>query len=117
MTNPLTLPAGRELDRLIAERLGWTHISEHPILIDVWIGKHPKETGHAWNPVLIPHYSTDLNMATELLSGVSTVILIRPDSGIGSGKWQADLDGHIRFADTLTLAICRAWLSWKDGNK
>lgn len=127
MNDHLTMKAERELDRLIAERLGYSVRDEiirneagysHDYqLIDpdgkIYSSWNASAYG-AWDNV--PRYSTDLNAATELLSGVSSTMLVYATSGIGAGKWQADLDGCIRFADTLTLAICRAWLSWKDGS-
>lgn len=57
------LPAGQELDVLIAEQLGWTDI--HPELIystRYYLGRDP-----LGSLKLIPGFSTDLNVAVKYL--------------------------------------------------
>jgi hypothetical protein len=118
-----TMAAGRELDRVIAEKLGK----------EVMIGGSPtnprlvfKENygGILGVHEIVPHYSTSVDAALTLmpndpprLSGVRLM-------GLGQtldGEWEAaiaELDKlkawHTQVAPTAALAICRAWFVWQE---
>lgn len=115
-----TMEAGRELDRLIAERLGWTETSEHYLDPNVLVGKHPKETGHAWFPLAVPRYSTDLNAAMALLPTADGDIWSLHYGHYGDpytvaiSRIKVAAPEYLGDANTPALAICRAWLAWKD---
>lgn len=125
MTNPINpnwcdLPAGLNLDRLIAERLGWREIKRRDIYEEGydWGGFYPRLFGRSPTPLypigtdLIPQYSTDANAALTLVK-VDNFQL-----EYWHGQWRAGAyldnsseDAGWEYADSPALAICRAWLA------
>lgn len=107
-----TLPAGRELDRVIAERLG-----DYTPYINV--GGRVIEN-------FPPAYSTDANAALSLWSDdyrwsispteVSADFPVEDESRFqASYPRSGNPDRSHEWADTPALAICRAWLTWQEG--
>lgn len=119
MTDWRALDAGRDLDRRIAERLGWTHIESTEYwlddphdtsLVQAWRGIPPRSTGEA----LVPCYSTDLNAAITLIPSDQQFEL---SNGL-EPEWEALIGwGYDGGADTPALAVCRAWLAYQDANE
>ena len=121
------MSAGRELDRVVAERLGWTDIAprydrfdEHEISPLQGI---PPSGGTTY--YVIGRYSTDADAALALLEGCFYTLRGTPDSYEGEMLYRCSIDGKagdgvilpsIKYtvAKTPALAIVRAWLSWKD---
>lgn len=133
-TDYRTMEAGRELDRLIAERLGYRavertwrwYLLSHDVLetsLDEmlkrgWhIRSYPTET-EAWN-IDVSRYSTDLNAAIALLPTDGYTWSLHysnyddPYTAVISGV-KVDSPEYFGDASTPALAICRAWLAWKD---
>lgn len=124
----LALPAGRELDAIVAVRCrGWRWVrydwSQH------WVLTHPGATfGHKtvrlerepcekFDDGYVPSYSTQLTVAFELVQAAI-------DAGLApwmvrdgyEGNWDVSMDAAGEWAasaPTLPLAICRAALRWK----
>jgi hypothetical protein len=104
------MEASRDLDRLIAERLGKLGVSV----------------------INLTHFSTDLNAAMTLpTTALYFIALHGPvadpdyDNDKQDRKWNAFIewvweDAEDEFptyrgeADTGALAVCRAWLDWRD---
>lgn len=134
-TNWREMPAGRELDRVIAERVGWA-VECHKVVYPTsssydyyrLIGPNGEEKRDydipeaAWQDA--PHYSTDANAALSLpTADLYFIDLHGPHSE--NSLWHAFIewgysdeeDEYPSFraeADTAALAVCRAWLAWKD---
>lgn len=121
---------GPELDRLIAERLGWHPHREG----DLWWIFPPKGTTHAALPENIgkgkstremawlmqkhvPRYSTSTDAALLLLSRDIHLELywsLVPPASWGALYGNGDLsEGH---ADSPAHAICLAWLAYQEDN-
>jgi hypothetical protein len=120
------LPAGREMDALVAEKvMGWIGIE----------GKHghPLEKGpfkdcdcpsHSYQRQEIPHYSSDIAAAWEVAEKLGLAII--PQSSKNGFRWLAcdvklisykgdrievfPVDDTEYSCDTAPLAICRAAL-------
>ncbi len=125
----LALPAGRELDRALAEMLGWTVMSHEGIYVLVTPGDRTWQGGlesedEAWG--FVPHYSTDANAALSLpihnlqmleinvCPAVMKTIARIEEAPISSRSrmnlvWQS--------SDTPALAIVRAWLAHQHAMK
>lgn len=129
MTDWRDLPAGRELDRLIAERLGWRVDLEHGDVYDQDGEFVPPDDRRTWdrNPSenelwsQVPEYSTDLNAATTLLAHFFWRLTGTPDMKTNEVHYYCTFDSHTDYAGmdtihvyapTVALAICRAWLTW-----
>lgn len=118
---------GPALDRLVAERLGWTEIviveSEYGDYVSGWTesleGIPPGETEHRhFRPV-----SRDAAAPLPLAEGERIVMIERHD-GTFSAQAQPHLWGHFfdqdwptMEADTLALARLRAWLARDDAKR
>lgn len=121
-----TMEAGRELDRVVAERLGWRIDIENGDVYDEKGDYIPsdnpygesREIGYTENELWgrCSHYSTDANAALALYDGCRIELKAEPPDDwtcflvIESpvyGEWRGE-------ADTAALAIVRAWLAWKD---
>lgn len=120
------LPAGRELDRMIAERVGY-----HPVDIGdgYWSILPPKDSNQsASKPMVsielawefaknIPPYSTNTDTALTLFDDVYHAELEMQQLDRG-GLWRVWVGSVHRpptgDAESLALAICYAWLTWKD---
>mgnify|MGYP001571535769 CR=1 FL=1 len=116
------LPAGRELDALVAEKvMGWKHYAPAAVQ-EVWYppNLHPSNNvlGHS-----IPHYSTDIAVAWQVVEHLKNKLhlqVILHWAGDECPKWLCNLraDGYRSFqdqewqveADTAPLAICLAAL-------
>lgn len=127
MTDWKTMDAGRELDRLIAERLGWTDL-----LIDQdWIEVDGKvedvvrvlgvPPGAKWKEQ-VSEYSTSADAAltlfpddTEWMATYSPYYGPRFRITVGTphvlDDEYFDVYGN---GDTLALALCRAWMAWRE---
>lgn len=106
------MEAGRELDRLIAERVVALGYTESHLTL-AFVPTHPDDIPSIDNP---PRYSTDLNAAFVLLAP-GEYHFTHPnlvDWGCKFGK-QEYFGWH--YADTPALAICRAWLEWQDSKQ
>src|SRR4028118_594344 len=103
------LEAGRELDKLIAEKVFGREVNYVKNTVNV-IFYAPDTTGIAANAV--PYYSTRIADAwevIELMRGVS--LHKRPDDSWACWHWVKGL-GHTKgTGDTAALAICRAALA------
>jgi hypothetical protein len=114
------LPAGAKLDRLIAERLGFRVTAgvtqdRYGAVPTVFYMAQRHET-----PRELPHYSTDLNAAFMLVEAIDGFALY-VDAFLGGygTPFEALIptgdDGNfVGDAATPALAICRAWLAYKD---
>lgn len=143
MTDWRDIEAGPELDRLIAERMGWQMIeleNPSPPPIDYrWRLVNPegrirgvygntyfpcKDIEEAWQkagePDMecgdrdLPPYSTDLDVAFTLITEQDGFSLSRD---MQENVWMADLDTvppTYEVADMPALAICRAWLAYTE---
>lgn len=119
-----TMEAGRELDRLIAERLGWTRFDTMPTVLVEHDNHIDIETLMGWKNdfyyLVVPHYSTDLNAAMTLLPTADGDIwsLHYGDYGdpytVAISRIKVAAPEYLGDANTPALAICRAWLAWKD---
>lgn len=92
----LALPAGRELDRVVAEALGWRAEQRH-IVLDEDI------------------YSNDYWVSTEAHAGEYDVwVLIAPDGKVYPPNWQED--GCLRTNDneteTFPMSLYDTWKIW-----
>ena len=138
------LPAGRELDRIVAARLGFSVVqlpprdaSKRPKAYVTWEYKQPgwvikgeglhknlwdvrfREEWEAWDHC--PEYSQDANAALALwdVDYRWAVYPAYPDD-YDKGRFCATFPGHgdqdagDEYADTPALAIVQAWLAWKD---
>ena len=106
-----------ELNRLIAERRGWTNFALDDRIGDLiaWMGMPPD--WQARNRVTVPGYSSDLNAAAELLKDI-------PNGGLyfdeDEQKWGTNgwFDGTGLVADAMhdqpARAVSESWLLWTD---
>lgn len=150
--NWLEYPAGLELDRLIAERLGWKIVAYkdlpngmaymgdihsaalfdglgHRIANCTHFKSFEGNAAHLWNNST-PKYSTDLNAAWSLMFNAAFSqhdghfkykVTIETDWRALSSALIVDVGGavYLGVGDTdhdISLAICRAWLSWSDAH-
>ena len=124
------LPAGNDLDRYIAEYLGWTVVG-NPLTKEavLWHGTeliHVEQShselsvniARAWNNY-IPQYSTDVNAALTLPMTPGWYFSLR--SPIDDDLWTVFIreDAIPTFTSSKdenpALALCHTWLNWKDG--
>jgi hypothetical protein len=120
---PDPLPAGRELDALVAEKvMGWIDVKKHPIanafgqaVMEDYVGK-PAST--APQPVLVPRYSTMIQeawkVADKLRGDAQFVAVISGKGPQGVQPWICKVNREGSFleerADTAPHAICLAAL-------
>lgn len=144
MTDWQTMEAGKAMDILIADKVGWKIVSrpfgkqvdgylfgfEYNLMTpqgvllwennadqgwrfrasDVWAN-----ATKYWEPSL-PDYSTSVDAALTLLPPSDFVLL---EISGEDGEWKVSLyigstSKGAFTAQTLALAICRAWLAWKE---
>ena len=121
------LPAGRELDRLVAEKAGYRVQHDHPDYI-LWsadgdfVVRQPDEY-LAWRHV--PHYSTSVDAALTLPLNPGEygwALKIVPDFS-GGLVWAMIIDDAgqtvsrcIQPARLIALAMVQTWLAWKEAN-
>lgn len=137
-----TCPAGRELDKLIAERLGW-RVEDYNAppresmikTINSWMILGPGEDAkywishshhgyvtaeQAWDALLEgSHWSTSVDAALSLVNQKGVGVTF--SQYYGSPTWMAaivdEVGKHIydyHRADTPAEAIVKAFLAWKD---
>ena len=117
------LPAGRELDRLVAERMGYEIVEDFgmggpsytALLPGSVVMELPRAFGEdeGWEQVT-PHYSTSVDAALALVPGGDIAFELYRDEN--TGDWWAEFDGwYDEGSPWPALAIVRAWLLWKDG--
>lgn len=108
------LPAGRELDALIAEHvMGWQQV--------LTFTADTKEGQYEWiDPDLtsqaLPHYSTDIAAAWLVVQKIESFSLIAPGAWYAGGeyhnedRWCCETATTIAYGDTAPHAICLAAL-------
>jgi hypothetical protein len=103
----LTMPAGREMDALIAEKVMRLKME----------GSHHYWMNGAGAVASIPRYSTDIAAAWDVVeklcdeTGCDIVKVCKRDSELGRGYWSCIFgQGHESFGNTAPEAICRAAL-------
>jgi len=125
-----TLPAGLDLDRVIAERLGWSEIGIREVWVDDGEGatEVKRLNGRSPGPVAfgtdpIPTWSTNTDTALNL--PLEEEYEGRLEWGYG-GEWTAWIFIKIAYrtfretkvgyakADIPALALCRAWLGYQE---
>ncbi len=144
MTNWRGLPAGDELDRVIAERLGWHIVSKHtphnPVYPENEIQTFSPDgkivhsayyTEMSLDSCLehmqalhkLPRYSRDVNTELPLDEGYYWTFT-SPTVGEPDDNWLAEIintwTGEHESncaADTLPLARAHAWLAWMDNRE
>ncbi len=120
-----TMEAGRDLDRIVANQLGWRFEAN----VDGYF-KATSPTGITGGYYLLqrnsehgmPLYSTDLSAAFTLFStepGLEWNLFSEDDDWITCelGHWSDDFhDDQLVMASekTAALAICKAWLLWQE---
>jgi hypothetical protein len=109
------LPAGQELDVLIAKRIGYTDIYHADLAGNQWlVGTDPEGLKQP-----IRYYSSSLNATMMLITKNMRLSLHNEDDPIWHAVVYLD-EGNPPFelfvgsAEEPALAICRAWLAWKD---
>jgi|SRR5579859_1553395 len=123
-----TLPAGRALDRVIAERLGLdiryvpkveeylVREDEIPSFLHEYADYDYPQPG--W--CLVPYYSMDANAALSLLDDdEGTEYMLRK---LNTGwhihaYFKGSSTKTTATAETIALVICRAFLTWTEGAK
>lgn len=113
------MQAGRELDRVVAEAMGHV-VNIERMLTNPHFGTATKLiieyylNGERGASEQLAHYSTDLNAAISLINGGTSFVLSQID---GEG-WQCSIIQQLGIgyskAETPALAVCRAFLSWKE---
>lgn len=101
------MPAGRELDALIAKRLDLYAFPPH-------IGDRVIEVGeHKDRLLYIRPFSMDIAAAIDALNTVYQYKIHKRSEGIYevSVQWEKDSEVFDGIADTLSLAVCRALLA------
>lgn len=115
------MPAGREMDSLIAERvMGWTvFYGEHngyDLLDDEIANGYPPDEEPEGVPFEIPNYSTDIAAAWEVVEKMKNYLFVcgRTDDGIWEAYFFPVNSGIGKLSeahgDTAPSAICRAAL-------
>src|SRR6266404_5526720 len=110
-----TEPAGRRFDTVIASRLGWANLTMSNGMLWGW------KNNAQW---CLPEYSTDADEAIGLLDKTDCWILkpvpvLYPEHSYICEFYHPLPDGSVQWiargqADTPALAICKAWLEWKE---
>lgn len=104
----LAMPAGRELDALVAEKVFGKNIQW--TFGDEWTDSYPVDV----DDVIVDHYSIDISASWELISNITDkserercgpCVHVEHD-----GDWHARIGRVHAMANTAPLAICRAAL-------
>jgi hypothetical protein len=112
------MKAGRELDALVAERvMGWYNVGRGYLFgnDDSWGGDNPQTPDKGIQD--LPHYSTDIKAAWEVVERVSAVYQIKVGSDKTAFAWWCEIgEGDWRSIGqpTAALAICKAVLKAAD---
>jgi hypothetical protein len=116
-----THTASRDLDRAIAERLGWTEIEPVSYWEETYYDTYEvhtlrgKQPGASSNDTLLPAFATDLNAAIDLLKQIPLgAVGINEDGETWFCNGYIDGAGVVVDVDAPTpaLAICRAILAY-----
>lgn len=131
-----------EMNNKIVEALGW-HIEElaEPEVLVVepgtpgWseggkivshlhvVDENGKAVSRAWNSEAncwehcpIPPFSRDIRYALMLVEGLHLELSVYPDGSVGADIFDDGMRYHNGGADpdTAAMAICKAWLSWRN---
>ena len=116
-----TMPAGPELDRLVAEKvMGWDPDNQannsefNPQWFDSrhgfwWIGEWGEEGTYSWSPSAIIAHAWEV---VERMRGQGLWFqLTAPHPGSIDPQWRCSFGGvYLGIGDTAPLAICRAAL-------
>jgi hypothetical protein len=105
-----------DLERIIAERLGWVNLDYIPECYGIPPNKKGKER--------VPFYTTDLNIAIQLEHEGFLLTLKHWTRAEGKDEWQDEwyasyynnqkAYGIGHWGKTPALAICKAWLAVAD---
>lgn len=138
-----TMEAGRELDRVVAERVGYTEIEETTGWFDDPDVGSREETylrgrgaDGRYSSERIPNYSTSVDAAlllpfdglkggwdggNSLVIELSTAVQVRymmtaavHTPHAPTISYGGDSDFEKPYTERLALAICRAWLAWQE---
>lgn len=122
------LDGGLVLDRIIAERLGWTEIEETEGWWDDPDGTacraylQGERADYPYASNRIPFYSTEIDAALQLFGALTRphewriVMEYTPHGPIYYASISVHGEVYARvYANTLPLAVCRTWLRWYDG--
>jgi hypothetical protein len=111
-TNVMEMSACRDLDWIIARMAGWKIEPRNGMYAvyrpDGSLGEVGAGTeGSA--KTLLPHYSTSVDAMLALLGEAKLTLSQR------AGHWSAQVATYYQGeADTPALALCRAWLGWRE---
>ena len=125
------MEAGRELDRVIAERLGWSEIEQRQLWFedaydDGWEQRlFGKRTGESVGDDPVPEYSTDANAALSLPLGEAEFFQLHVIPGgntaarvyVPVSSRLSEAEPPFEISDTPALAICHAWLAYQDAKQ
>ena len=118
----LNMPAGREMDALIGEKIMGLH--PNPKLCPycratMWVGKNRSRCTdcNEWRYSPYKEYSSEIESAWEVVEGLcnetgcDVVKVCKRDPELLRGEWSCNFGrGFEAFGDTASLAICRAAL-------
>ena len=110
-------PAGRCLDAIVAEKLGWKDVSfTYTGASAILIGIDP----HTSKKLIVPRFSTDLNEAIKLWEEMSSRKVIGINNSLvkygnkGTTVYRLEFPSlektYYPYADTPALALTRAYL-------
>lgn len=114
------LSAGRKLNRLIAEELGW-EIAQDIEYSDLLTGLRPEKERTIEGPAAgtweVPDFSRSLSASLALIESYDFYIYHYVD-GIPA-KYRVLIKDHLLrtgtgLAETLSLAVCYSWLNYQE---
>jgi hypothetical protein len=100
------MPAGRELDALIAAKVFGRAVSWLPTSLSPSAPHAQPDDACGLYP--ISYYSTDVDAALDALAQVGGIVTI---TRVWPAEWRVALGRHTWWAETLPLAICRTLLA------
>jgi len=115
-----TMEAGRELDKLIAEKLGYTDLQVSD-WTQILYGTRPTrpdddpyrvQGGMIQEPIC--EYSTDTDAALTLIDSVKGDFHLQSPAPNIWQCWFKVPPVPQGLAETPAFAVCRAWLAWKE---
>jgi len=101
-----------DINARIAVKKGWKHHECFECNHEHW---QTPDGGISFNQTDPPQYTTDWRLAGELLEEMENVTLNHFD--VIDWKWQCSCfySKFSALADTPQMAICLAWLEWREG--
>lgn len=119
-----SLPGGRELDRVIAERLGmnFRYVVEvkdyvvHQDELSLWQREYLDSVYIKSDWCYVPHFTTNANAHLPLETG-ATFEMVELWTGKSQARIVVTVTGKSypwQEGDTLAEARARAWLAWQD---